>query len=437
MIPQIQYALSGDISVAYQVTGDGPIDIVYAPGFISHLEHIWEEPKWARFSRELGSIGRLISFDKRGTGLSDRTVGFPNMDERIDDIRAVMDAAGSEKAVLLGISEGCAMCLLFAATFPDRVSKLILLGGFATARQALNGLEDIDNVSDQIRELWGTGAMLSLYGPDYTSDHDFLSWWAKFERLSASPSAVIGLRRNLLEIDVTPVLPTIHVPTLVIHCDADMRNSIEAAREMAEHIPNSRMVEIPGKGHFVWRDETDSVMSAIRNFVGSEELTPVIDRVLSTVLFTDLVDSTRSASEAGDARWRSIIETHFSLARNELKRFRGSEIKTLGDGILATFDGPGRAVKCAQAIVRSMRPLGVSVRAGVHTGEIELLDDGDIRGIAVNTAARVSHEANGDEVVVSRTVKDLIAGSGISLDELGARNLKGLDEPMHLYRVSS
>lgn len=437
MIPQIQYAMSGDISVAYQVTGDGPNDIVYAPGFISHLEHIWEEPKWARFSRELGSLGRLISFDKRGTGLSDRTVGFPSMDERIDDIRAVMDAAESEKAVLLGISEGCAMSLLFAATFPDRVSKLILIGGFINARESVSGLEDIEEVADQIRKLWGTGAMLSLYGPDYANDPDFLAWWAKFERLSASPSAIIGLRRNLVEIDVAHVLPSIHVPTLVIHSNGDIRNSIEAAREMAEQISDARLVEIQGEGHFVWRDETDQVMTAIREFVGTEDVMPVIDRVLSTMVFTDLVDSTQLAAEAGDSRWRSTIETHFSLARNELKRFRGTEVKTLGDGILATFDGPGRAVRCAQAIVKSMKPLGVKVRAGVHTGEIELLDDGDVRGIAVNTAARVSQQAKGDEVVVSRTVKDLIAGSGISLEELGAHSLKGLDEPVKLYRVSN
>jgi pimeloyl-ACP methyl ester carboxylesterase len=433
MAPQIKYALSGDVSVAYQVTGGGPIDLVFAPGFISHLEHEWDEPRWARFIHELGSIARVIRFDKRGTGLSDRTVVLPNMDERMEDIRAVMDAAGSDQAVLLGISEGGAMCELFAATHPKRVSKLILMGTFSCTRDAVPAFADIDEVSDLIRQNWGTGAMLAQYAPTLSKDANFHEWWAKFERLGASPSAVIGLRKNTIDIDVTHVLPTIQAPTLIIHHTGDIRIRVEAARAMADAIPNAQLVEFPGEDHFVWLDETGSVINEIKSFIGSDHAATETNRVLATLLFTDLVGSTEAAAKMGDASWRAILDTHYSLARNELKRFRGCEVKTLGDGILATFDGPGRAERCAQAIALSMRPLGGTVRAGLHTGEVA--DDGDVRGIAVHIAARVSQQADSNEVLVSRTVRDLVAGSGISFCDLGCQALKGLDEPLRLYRV--
>jgi class 3 adenylate cyclase len=437
MSPQTKYAQSGEVSVAYQVVGDGPIDLVFAPGFISHLEHEWEEPRWAKFTNDLASFARLIKFDKRGTGLSDRTGSLPNMDERMDDIRAVMDAAGSTRAVLLGISEGGAMCQLFAATCPDRVSKLILLGSYANASAAVPELKKNVVSPEQIRQIWGTGAMLPMYAPNLSKDPIFSEWWAKFERLSASPTSVIELRKNNAEIDVTPLLPSIQAPTLVLHRTGDVRNRVEAAREVAQLIPEARLVELPGEDHFVWLDDTGRVIDEIRKFLGGEDRFIETDRVLATVMFTDIVDSTKLASQMGDANWRNVLKTHFALAESEIQRFRGNAVKSLGDGLLATFDGPARAVKCAQSIVMKMRPLGIGVRSGLHTGEVELAGDGDVRGIAVHIASRVSQQAKADQVLVSRTVRDIVAGSGISFDDLGRHELKGLDEPMRLYRVTA
>lgn len=435
MEPQTKYAQSGNVSVAYQVTGKGPIDLVFAPGFISHLEYMWEEPRHAHFCHGLGSFARLIRFDKRGTGLSDRSCGFPHMDERIDDIRAVMDAAGSERAVLLGISEGGAMSALFAATYPERVSGMILIGSYANALAAVSGLADIDALQREVRQSWGTGAMLSRYAPGLAKNPQFLEWWARFERLSASPSAVLDLWQNNREIDISSVLPSIRVPTLLIHRTGDVRIHVEASREMAVAIPNARLLELPGSDHFAWLDDTGTVLAEIRKFFGATLAIAEPDRVLATVLFTDIVDSTRRSVKLGDSEWRSLLDAHYSLARNELHRFRGQEVKTLGDGILATFDGPARAVRCAQAIARSVEPLGIAVRAGLHTGEVEIVNQNDVSGLAVNIAARVSQLASAGEVLVSRTVKDLVAGAGISFTDLGPQPIKGLDEPMRIFRV--
>jgi pimeloyl-ACP methyl ester carboxylesterase len=437
MAPQTKYAQSGDVSVAYQVTGKGPIDLIFAPGFISHLEHMWEEPRHAHFFHGLGSFARLIRFDKRGTGLSDRSVGFPHMDERIDDIRAVMDAVGSERAVLLGISEGGVMSALFAATYPERVSGMILIGTYANALAAIPGLANIDVLKQEIRLSWGTGASLPRFAPSLAKDPKFLDWWARFERLGGSPSAVLELWRNNCDIDISSVLPSIRVPTLLIHRTGDVRVRVEAAREMAAAIPRARLLELPGSDHFAWLDDTGTVLSEIRKFVGAALAVAEPDRVLATVLFTDIVDSTRRSAELGDTAWHSLLDTHYSLARNELLRFRGREVKTLGDGILATFDGPARAVRCAQAIVQSVEPLGIAVRAGLHTGEVEIADQNDVSGLAVNMAARVCQLAEASEVLVSRTVKDLVAGAGISFTDLGPQSIKGLDEPMHIFRVAA
>lgn len=433
MPSEIRYALSGEVSIAYQVTGSGPTDLIFAPGFISHLEHQWEEPRWARFLNELGTFTRLIRFDKRGTGLSDR-VSMPNMDERIDDIRAVMDAAESKRAILLGISEGGAMCMLYAATYPERVSHLILMASFSNTRTSGHGVRKVQT-PEHIRETWGTGKSLPLYAPELAKDKSFADWWAKYERLGASPSAIIALRKGNAEIDVTSVLPSVQAPALLLHSTGDVRISVEAAREISDAIPDAKLIELPGESHQFWLEHTARVVKEIRDFVGAERTTTSIERVLTTVLFTDLVDSTMQAVSMGDTKWRALIDTHFSLARIAFERFRGREVKTLGDGLLATFDGPGRAVRCAQEIAQSMQPLGVSVRAGVHTGEVEVADDGDIRGIAVNVASRVCQVAGGDEVLVSNTVKHLVAGSGLSFADLGPHTLKGLDEPMSLHRL--
>jgi class 3 adenylate cyclase len=367
----------------------------------------------------------LIRFDKRGTGLSDRGVGFPTLEERIDDIRAVMDAAGSSRAVLLGISEGGAMIQLFAATYPERVSGLILMGSYSNAKISIPSYKDPKLAEAQILATWGTGASLPDFAPDLARDPEFLDWWGRFERLSASPSAVVKLRQMNSEIDVTPILPSIQAPTLVIHRVDDVRCSIENAHEMAAAIPNARMVELLGRDHLVWLEESGTVLSEIRNFVDTAHEPIEPDRVLATVLFTDIVNSTQRAAAIGVMHLRSVLEEHFSLASSQLRRFRGRESKTLGDGILATFDGPARAVRCAQAIATGVQPLGIAIRAGLHTGEIEVRDDSDVSGIAVNIASRVSHLAGSSEVLVSSTVKDLVAGSGLTFHDLGPHAIKG------------
>jgi class 3 adenylate cyclase len=435
MLPVTKYAQSGDIFIAYQVSGAGPIDIVFAPGFISHLEHMWEEPRHARFFHGLESFARLIRFDKRGTGLSDRSVGFPTLDERIDDIRAVMDAAGSNRAVLLGISEGGAMTQLFAATHPERVSGLILMGSYSNAKISIPSYQDPKQAEAQILASWGTGASLPAFAPGLVRDLEFLDWWARFERLSASPSAVIKLRHMNSEIDVTAILPSIQAPTLIIHRVGDVRCSIDNARDMAAAIPAAKIIELPGEDHFVWLDENGTVLSEIRHFVDSAQEPMEPDRVLTTVLFTDIVDSTKRAAAVGDTEWRSVMDAHFSLARSQLRKFRGREVKTLGDGILATFDGPARAVRCAQAIATGVRPLGIAIRAGLHTGEVEVRDDNDVSGIAVNIASRVSNIASGNEVLVSSTVKDLVAGSGLVFKDLGPHTIKGLEDKLRIFHA--
>jgi pimeloyl-ACP methyl ester carboxylesterase len=433
MLPTTKYAQSGDVFIAYQITGHGSIDVVFAPGFISHLELMWDEPRHARFLHGLESFARLIRFDKRGTGLSDRSVGFPTLDERIDDIRAVMDAAHSSRAVLLGISEGGAMVQLFAATYPERVSGLILMGSYSNAKISIPSYRNPKDTEAQILATWGTGASLPDFAPGLAADHEFLDWWARFERLSASPSAVIKLRQMNSEIDVRPILKSIQAPTLVIHRVGDVRTSIENARDMAAAIPNARMIELPGKDHFVWLEESGTVLSEIRGFVDAAQEPIEPDRVLATVLFTDIVDSTQRAAALGDMQWRSVLDAHFSMARSQIRRFRGREVKTLGDGVLATFDGPARAVRCAQAIVNSVKPLGIAIRAGLHTGEIEIRDDNDVGGIAVNIASRVSNLAGSSEVLVSSTVKDLVAGSGLMFNDLGLHVIKGLEYELLIF----
>jgi pimeloyl-ACP methyl ester carboxylesterase len=435
MLPATKYAQSGEVYIAYQISGNGPIDIVFAPGFISHLELMWEEPRHARFLHGLESFARLIRFDKRGTGLSDRSVGFPTLDERIDDIRAIMDAAGSKSAVLLGISEGGAMSQLFAATYPERVGALILMGSYSDAKISIPSYKNPKQAEARILASWGTGASLPDFAPGLAGDPEFLDWWARFERLSASPSAVIKLRQMNSEIDVTPILKSIQAPTLVIHRVGDVRTSIENARDMAAAIPNARIIEVPGEDHFVWLEESGFVLSEIRNFVDAAQEPVEPDRVLATVLFTDIVDSTERAAGLGDMEWRSVLDAHFSLARAQIRRFRGREVKTLGDGILATFDGPARAVRCAQAIAIGVRPLGIAIRAGLHTGEVEVREDNDIGGIAVNIASRVSHLAGSGEVLVSGTVKDLVAGSGLIFNDLGLRAIKGIEDELRIFAV--
>lgn len=432
MAAETHYAKSGDVFIAYQVTGQSGPDLVIAPGFFSHVEHDWEEPRGARQLHALGSFSRLIRFDKRGTGLSDRSVGMPHLDERIDDIRAVLDAVGSEQAFLCGTSEGGPMSILFAATYPDRVAGLILVASYARASGAVKAYDDPVAAERAVIDGWGTGRGLDAFAPSVANDESFRAWWAKRQRLGSSPSDIINLIRMNVQIDVRHLLPSVRVPTLVLHRRNDVRVRSAAGRELAAAIPNARYVELDGADHLSWVDPDGRIVSEIRTFMGSPVEAIEVDRVLSTVLFTDIVDSTRKAVAAGDRDWRATLETHHATVRSQLQRFRGREVKTTGDGFLATFDGPARAVRCAQEIVRAVRPLDLEVRAGLHTGEVEVMGD-DVGGIAVHIASRIAQKAGASEVLASSTVKDLVAGAGLRFSDHGLVELKGLSEPLRLF----
>jgi class 3 adenylate cyclase len=436
MLVETHYAKSGDLRIAYQVVGNGPLDLVLVPGFISNLDLYWEEPTVARFLTRLSSFSRLILFDKRGTGLSDRLGALPTLEERMDDVRAVMDAVGSERAALFGMSEGGAMSMLFAATYPERTQALILYGTYAHFHTWVLPPDRFEPFLEKIEQSWGKGASLSAFAPSKATDERFKQWWARFERLSASPSAAIMLMRMNSQIDVRHVLPAIRVPTLILHRSGDTRVNVEAGRFLAASIPGASYVEFPGPDHLTWAGNVDRLADEIEEFLTGTHGEVEPDRVLATVLFTDLVDSTRRAEEMGDRRWHVLLDEHNQIVRREIARFRGREVKTLGDGFLATFDGPARAVRCASAIIAALRALELEVRCGVHTGEIEMKGD-DIGGIAVHIAARVAAVAEGGQVLVSRTVRDLVAGSNLRLEERGAYVLKGLSENMPLFAVAT
>jgi len=435
MVVETHYAKSGDLRIAYQVVGKGPLDLVFVPGFISNLDHYWDEPTLVHFLSRLSAFSRLILFDKRGTGLSDRLGTLPTLEERMDDVRAVMDAVGSSRAALLGISEGGAMSMLFAATYPERIQALILYGTYAHFHTWVLSPDRFENFLAKIDASWGTGASLSAFAPSKVADERFRQWWARFERLGASPSAVIMLMRMNSQIDVRHILPAIRVPTLVLHRSGDTRVNVEGGRYLAAHIPGARYVELPGIDHVMWAGDVDRPADEIEEFLTGTRGETEPDRVLATVLFTDLVDSTRRAAEIGDHRWRALLAAHDEVVRREIDRFRGREIKTLGDGFLATFDGPARAVRCAAEIAEAMPALGLEIRCGVHTGEVEIKGE-DIGGIAVNIAARIAALAESGKVLVSRTVRDLVAGSNLRFEDRGAHMLKGLSESMILYEAA-
>jgi pimeloyl-ACP methyl ester carboxylesterase len=433
MHPVTRYAKSGDVHVAYQVFGEGP-DLIVAPGFVSHVENSWDEPRLARWLTKLGGFCRVICFDKRGTGLSDRVAHLPHMDERMDDLRAVMDAVGVECASLLGISEGGSLAALFAASHPKRTQSLVLLGSFARFRQLATD-DAFDRMIKYMDEGWGSGKILRAFAPSKKDDAALQQWWGRFERLGASPSAAIALMRMNREIDISGILHSIRVPTLVLHRTADTLISVESGRELAAGIPGARLVELPGTDHLFFLDDAgDRAIAEIEEFLTGSRSAPVVDRVLATVVFEDIVDSTRRADTTGDLAWRDLLEAHDKTVRRELFRFRGKEVKSLGDGFLATFDGPARAIQCASAIRDLLRGLDVPVRIGLHTGEVELAEN-DVRGIAVHIASRVAQLGGADDVLVSRTVKDLVAGSGIKFEDFGAHTLKGIPEPWQVFRA--
>ncbi len=438
--PETRYAKSGDAHIAYQVIGEGDRDVVVIPGFASHLEVFWEGAAWRAAFQRLASIGRLVVFDRRGTGMSDPVTEPPTLEQRMDDVRAVMDAAGSERAALIGLSEGVPMSILFAATYPERCEALVLYGGMARATPApgypYGSTEQALAESGQELLLphWGEGATIEVSAPSRADDPEIRAFTARLERMSISPGMLARVAQMFVETDVRDVVPSVHVPALVVHRRHDRLVNVRHSRWLAEHLPNARLVEIPGDDHIPWYQDPELTLGEIEEFLTGTRAEPEPDRMLATVLFTDIVDSTRTAAEIGDRRWHELLDRHDDTVRKAIDRFGGRAVKSTGDGFLATFDGPARAIRCARAIVAPSEGQGVRVRAGLHTGEVEVMGD-DIGGIGVHIAARVSALAGPGEVLVSRTVKDLVAGSGLEFSERGAHRLRGVPDEWELYEA--
>jgi pimeloyl-ACP methyl ester carboxylesterase len=440
-LPEVRYTQSGDVEIAYQVLGSGDIDLVLVMGWLTNLETYWEELNYRRFMQRLAGFTRLILFDKRGMGLSDRTT-IGTLEERMDDARAVMDAVGSERAVLMGISEGAPMSLLFAATHPERTAALIFCGGEVKEIKTddwpwgLSTLEEYEEEMERIlsgERQWGRPTRIT-YAPSREHDPAIIEWFGRMQRSAASPAAAVAFMRLGSRIDVRHVVPSIRVPTLVLHAPGDPMVPFAQGKWLAEQIPGARFVELHGQDHVPWFDLADEVIAEIRDFLTGFREPTEPEQVLATVLFTDIVDSTDRAREMGDRQWRDLLEKHHATVRDALGRFRGREIDTAGDGFFASFDGPARGIRCAQAIMDALERIGLPGRSGLHTGECELVGD-KLAGIAVHTGARVAALARSGEVLVSSTVRDLVAGSGIEFEDRGLHELKGLGEPRRLYAV--
>lgn len=441
MLPKTYYAKCGDINIAYQVTGEGPIDVIYVPGWISNLDQAWQYPDYAHVFERLGSFARLIRFDKRGTGLSDRDIEFPTLEQRIEDVTAVMDAVGSERAVLLGTSEGGNMSVLFAATYPERTAGLILYGCFAKGvwapdypwaakREALN--EELAVIARD----WGGPYDFQNGAPSLVGDEAAAEWFAAYLRASAGPKAAISIWNWNADIDVRTILPTIQVPTLVLHRTGDRWQPVEEGRYLAENIQAAKYIELPGDDHLIFAGDSSQLLDEIEEFVTGVRPRPQFDRVLLTVMFTDIVGSTSMASEIGDARWKEVLQRHDSICRQELKRHGGTEINTTGDGFLVTFEGPTSAVLCAAAIRQRLSETGIKIRAGLHTGECERRGD-DVSGIAVHLTSRLMQHAADGGVVASRTVKDLVVGSGIKFEDRGEVALRDIPGTWQIFTVAA
>jgi pimeloyl-ACP methyl ester carboxylesterase len=441
--PPTQYAKSGEISIAYQVVGDGPIDIVLVLGFATHIELQWEGVPFARFCERLGDFSRLILFDKRGTGLSDPVPEVPTLEQRIDDVRAVMEAAGSEQASLFGISEGGPMSILFAATHPERATALVLHGAMARTTEApdypwATPAEALrESAAEFIAPYWGqdAGVTLELFSPSFAADPRAADLAARLQRNAASPAMVQQIFEMFIGTDVRDILPTVHIPTLVTHRRGDRVVNWRAGRDLADRIKGSKYVELDGIDHLPWAGDSDAVIGEVQEFLTGARSAAEPDRVLATVMFTDICGSTERAAQLGDAQWRDLLEAHHQAVRRDLDRFRGREVKTLGDGSLATFDGPARAIQCGQAIAETARSLGLEERIGIHSGEVEVMDE-DVGGIAVHIAARVGALASGGEVLVTSTVKDLVAGSDIRFEDRGSQQLKGVPDEWRLFAAA-
>jgi pimeloyl-ACP methyl ester carboxylesterase len=435
------YADSDGVSIAYQVHGEGPLDLVFVPGFVSHVELYWEESGAARFLRRLASFARVIVFDKRGQGLSDRTGRPPTLEESMDDLRAVMEAAGCERPAIFGVSEGGPMSALFAATYPDRVSSLVLYGTFARVLESPDfphgvPVQALDDFCDMVRREWGGAVGADLWAPSREGDPEFGRWWARLLRQGTSPAGAIALFDLYREIDARSILPTIRMPTLVLHRRDDWIVPVAQGHYLADHIPDARYVELGGDDHLVTAGDLDALLDEVEEFLVGSRRAHEPDRALATVLFTDIVGSTERAAELGDRGWRDLLERHNTVVRQQLDLHLGREIKTMGDGFLAVFDGPARAIRCASAIRDELWGIGITIRAGIHTGEIDLIGD-DVSGMAVNIGARIGALADPGEVGVSSTVKELVVGSGLEFTGRGIHTLKGAPGEWRLYAVEA
>jgi class 3 adenylate cyclase/esterase/lipase len=433
-----KYAKSGDVHIAYRVFGDGPHDILLVPGTLSHVELYWELPVNEYILKRFTSFARVIVFDKRGQGLSDR-VAEQSLEERIGDVRAVLDAAGSKRVTIFGWSEGGPMSLMFAATYPERTSALVLFGCFASmkAEPWSLSLELFDRFIAAVEAHWGEGILVPINAPSMRDDKAFVQWFGRLERAASSPGGIQALFRADYENDVRHLLPLIRVPTLIVHRKNDSAIPVACGHDMAHKIPGAKYVELPGEDHLLQaldQELLDRLLDEIEEFITGVRHRADPDRVLATVMFTDIVRSTERAAEMGDLRWRELLNQYYAAVRKELTVFHGREVNTAGDGLLATFDGPNRAIRCACSVRERLRPLGLEIRTGLHTGECELIGD-DIGGIAVHIAARVAAKAEPDEVLVSSTVRDLVAGSGLRFADRGMHGLKGVPDEWHLFLV--
>jgi len=438
---ETRYADSGGVNIAYQVRGEGPLDLVLVPGFVSQVELLDEDPSTARFLRRLASFSRLLVFDKRGQGLSDRPGRPPTLEESMDDLGAVIEAAGFERPAVFGVSEGGPMSALYAATYPGKVAALVLFGTFARMVATDDfGLgisdEQLDRWGSVVRRDWGGPVALDVWAPSRVGDREFERWWARLLRQGTSPAGAIALMDLYREMDVRAILPAIDVPTLVVHREGDRMIAVAQGRYLAEAIPGARYVELPGEDHLPFAGDLDAILDEVEEFLVGSRGGGESERALATILFTDIVGSTEKAAELGDRGWRQLLERHDAAIRRQLSLHRGHEVKTMGDGFLATFDGPARAIRCASAVQEDVADLGIEVRAGIHTGEVELIGE-DVGGMAVNIGARIGALADPGEVLVSSTVRELVVGSGLEFAERGVEKLKGAPGEWRLFAIES
>ena len=440
-VPKTQYAKSGEVSVAYQEFGEGPLDIVIVPGFVSHVELVWEFPPARHMMERLAAFARVIQFDKRGTGLSDPVIGAPTLEERMDDVRAIMDAVGSERAALIGFSEGGAMSILFGASHPDRTAALVLYAAMArtawaedypigTPKDAL-----IQGTLEWIAPFADEGSFFEVMAPSAMVDPMAIQGFLRFQRYAATPSMLQQLYAMYIDVDVRAALPAVHAPTLVLHRRGDRAVNRRAGQYVADNIEGAKYVELPGQDHSIFAGDTEAVLDEVEEFLTGVRRGAMVDRVLATVMFTDIVGSTERAAELGDTRWRELLEAQIDVLRRELARFGGREVKQIGDGCLATFDGPARALRCGLAMTQAVKAIGVDIRVGLHTGEVEVMGS-DVGGIAVHIASRINGLAEAGRVFCSGTVKDLVVGSGISFEDRGMHTLKGVPDEWRVLAVT-